>query len=135
LSDPKVMLDTNTVSDLIRNPRGNVSRHIERLGADRICVSILTAAELRYGALKKGSARLSSDIEGALLRMRVLDFEPPADVVYARIRDQLTRAGTPIGPIDFIIAAHALSLDLTLVTANVREFSRVPGLRVENWLD
>ena len=129
------MLDTNIVLDLIRNPRGNVSRHIERLGADRVCVSILTAAELRYGALKKGSARLGSDIEGALSRISVLDFEPPADVLYARIRDELTKAGTPIGPIDFLIASHALSLDLTLVTANIREFSRVPGLRVENWLD
>lgn len=135
MTDLKVMLDTNVVSDLIRNPRGRVAANIEQVGSRNICVSVLTAAELRYGALKRGSERLSAGIEGALLRIAILSFEPSADAVYARIRDTLTKAGTPIGPMDYLIAAHALSLDLTLVTANVREFSRVPGLRVENWLD
>ena len=130
-----VMLDTNIVSDLIRNPCGPASRHVERRGTSRVCVSVVTAAELRYGGQKKGSARLVEDIDGVLARVVVLAFQPPADAYYARVRDQLTKAGTPIGPLDFLIAAHALSLDLTLATANVGEFARVAGLRVENWLD
>lgn len=129
------MLDTNMVSALIKTPHGSVADAIARIGADRICLSIMTAAELRYGARKKGSQRLSAAIDGVLLRMAVLDFVPPADAIYAEIRDRLTKAGTPIGPVDTFIAAHALSLDLTLVTANIREFSRVPGLKLENWLD
>lgn len=130
-----VMLDTNIVSDLMRNPSGRVAENIERIGVDSICISVLSAAELRYGGLRKGSARLAAEIEGVLLRLRVLSFEPPSDRSYATIRHSLSKAGTPIGPMDYLIAAHALSLDLTLVTANIGEFSRVPGLKVENWLD
>lgn len=129
------MLDTNMVSALIKTPHGSVADAIARIGTDRICLSIMTAAELRYGARRKGSQRLSAAVDGVLLRMAVLDFVPPADAVYAEIRDRLTKAGTSIGPVDTFIAAHALSLDLTLVTANIREFSRVPGLKLENWLD
>lgn len=129
------MLDTNVVSELIRDPFGSVGRRIETLGIGNCCVSIFTASELRYGALKKGSPRLSERVQQSLLRVTVIPFEAPADSTYAEIRDTLTRAGEPIGPVDFFIAAHALALDLTLITANTREFSRVPGLRVENWLD
>ena len=129
------MLDTNIVSDLIRNPRGKVAERLSNLGLAKACVSILTAAELRYGARKRGSNRLSDDIEGALKRIVVVSLEAPADVAFANVRHHLTTNGQPIGPMDLLIAAHALSLDLTLVTANIREFSRVPSLRVENWLD
>jgi len=129
------MLDTNIVSELIGSPQGRIKSRIEALGTDAICASILTAAELRYGAAKRGSAKLSRDIERVLSTMPILPFDVPADFEYGRIRALLTAAGTPIGPVDFFIAAHALSLGLILVTANVREFSRVPGLVVENWLD
>ena len=131
----RVMLDTNIVSDLIHAPNGPVRRRLEAIGPALACVSILTAAELRYGAAKKGSERLSRDIEQVLDVLPVLPFDVPADLEYGRLRAFLTGAGTPIGPVDFFIAAHALSLDLVLVTANIREFARVPGLRVENWLD
>jgi len=130
-----VMLDTNAISELVRNPWGPIASRLEALGASRACISVLTAAELRYGVRKKGSARLANTIEGVLKRIAIVDFQPPADHVYAEVRDTLTRAGTPIGPIDTFIAAHALALDLVLVTANTREFERVPRLRVENWLD
>lgn len=129
------MLDTNIVSDLIRDPYGVVAKRIEILRVENCCVSIFTASELRYRALKKGSPRLSRDVEQSLLRIAVIPFEAPADAIYAEIRDALTRSGQLIGPVDLFIAAHALALDLTLITANIREFSRVPGLPVDNWLD
>jgi tRNA(fMet)-specific endonuclease VapC len=129
------MLDTNIVSDLIRDPYGAVAKRLGILRVENCCVSIFTASELRYGALKKGSPRLSRDVEQSLLRIAVIPFEVPADTIYAEIRDALTRSGQLIGPVDLFIAAHALALDLTLVTANTAEFSRVPGLRVENWRD
>ena len=129
------MLDTNIVSDLIRNPHGKVADRLSKIGLPKACVSILTAGELRYGARKRGSNRLSDDIAGALQRIAVVSFEAPADMAFANVRHHLTTSGQPIGPMDLLIAAHALALDLTLVTANIREFSRVPNLRVENWLD
>lgn len=92
------------------------------------------AAELRYGAWKKGSPKLTRQLEAVLSVIPILPVEQPADKKYASLRTHLERAGTPIGPNDMFIAAHALSLDLILVTANVEEFSRVPKLLVENWL-
>lgn len=129
------MLDTNVVSELILDPYGAVAKRLEIVKVENCCVSIFTASELRYGAMTKGSVRLSRDVEESLLRIAVIPFKVPADAIYAEIRDVLTRSGQLIGPVDLFIAAHALALDLTLVTANVGEFSRVPGLRVENWLD
>ncbi len=129
------MLDTNIVSALVGPPHGKLLERIAVTGGEHLCISAITAAELRYGVSKKGSGRLQRDIEAILQAMNILPFEPPADHFYARIRHALTSVGTPVGPVDFFIAAHALSLDLTLVTANIGEFSRVPGLRVENWLD
>lgn len=129
------MLDTNIVSELVRTPRGKLLEQIAIVGENRVCVSAITAAELRYGIRKKDSVKLERDIEAILATLDILPFEPPADVIYGQIRHALTAAGTPIGPVDYFIAAHAMALDLVLVTANVSEFSRVPGLKVENWLD
>jgi tRNA(fMet)-specific endonuclease VapC len=131
----QVMLDTSIVSDLIRDPYGAAASRVEIERVENCCVSIFTASELRYGALKKGSPRLSRDVEQSLLRIPVAPFEVPGDAIYAEIRDALTRSGQLIRPVDLFIAAHALALGLTLITANMREFSRVPGLHVENWLD
>lgn len=107
-------------------------RFIDRDGA---CVSIVTAAELRYGANKSGRSDIAAAVEGVLQAVPVMPFDLPADMRYGELRTHLERLGVPIGPNDLLIASHALALDLTLVTGNVREFSRVPGLRVENWLD
>jgi len=128
------MLDTDLLSDLIRHPQGTVASRIQSVGEDSICTSIIVAAELRFGAEKSGSAKLAARIDLILSALEVLPLEPPADRHYGQIRQQLTRQGTPIGPNDLLIAAHALALDVTVVTANTREFSRVPGLSVENWL-
>lgn len=131
---PTWMLDTNTLSDLIRHPRGPL---VERLGStdpDAICTSIVVACELRFGARRKGSDTLTSRVEQLLAALTVLPFDEPADQHYADIRAALERAGTPIGNHDLFIAAHARSRDMTLVTHNLREFDRVPGLQVEDWL-
>ena len=129
------MLDTNIVSELARNPQGVVAQRIAAVGADAICVSIITAAELRYGCAKKGSLRLLAQIEAILGSVQVLALDVPADAEYGGIRAELESAGKPIGPNDLFIAAHAYALEATLVTANVGEFTRIRALKIENWLD
>lgn len=129
------MLDTNIVSDLVRNPHGAVTRHIVEVGSEAVCVSIITAAELRYGCARKGSAKLLANVEAILGSIEVLAFDVPADAEYGGIRAELEAQGKPIGPNDLLIAAHANSLGAVLVTANTGEFSRVRGLQVENWLN
>ena len=128
------LLDTNILSELVRNPQGEVTAQIARAGEDSICTSIVVAAELRYGAIRSNSAKLAERVDLILSALEILPLETPADHQYAAIRHHLARQGTPIGPNDLLIAAHALSNNLTVVTANVGEFSRVPGLKVENWL-
>lgn len=128
------ILDTNIVSELARNPHGIVASRIAEVGPDAICVSIITAAELRYGCAKKGSPKLLAQIEAILGSVQVLALDVPADTEYGGIRAELESAGKPIGPNDLFIAAHAYALEATLVTANVGEFSRIRALTVENWL-
>jgi tRNA(fMet)-specific endonuclease VapC len=130
----RFLLDTNIVSDLVRNPRGNVADRIADVGEARVCTSVIVAAELRYGAARRGSARLSAQLRAVLGALDVLAFEPPADEVYGELRARLEQAGTPIGANDLLIAAQALSQHHAIVTDNVREFSRVKELSVENWL-
>lgn len=129
------MLDTNIVSELARNPQGAVAKRIAEVGPDAICVSIITAAELRYGCAKKGSPKLLAQIEAILGSVQVLALDVPADAEYGGIRAELEAAGKSIGPNDLFIAAHAYVLGAVLVTANSGEFTRVRDLRVENWLD
>ena len=128
------LLDTNILSDLIRNPFGPVAQRIEAVGAKAVCTSIIVAAELRYGCAKKGSPRLQARVEDILATIPVLPLDVPADADYGRQRAQLDASGQPIGGNDLLIAAHALALGLTLVTHNTREFSRIVGLQVEDWL-
>jgi len=130
----RYLLDTNILSDLVRRPGGTVAARIADVGEDSICTSIIVAGELRYGAAKSGSKQLSERVDLLLSALEILPLEPPADQRYAAVRHHLARQGTPIGPNDLLIAAHALGADLTLVTANRREFERVPALRVESWL-
>jgi tRNA(fMet)-specific endonuclease VapC len=92
------------------------------------------AAELRYGAARKGSARLLAQLRTVLDAFEILPFETPAEITYGDLRARLEAAGKPIGGNDMLIAAHAVSLGHTIVTDNEREFSRVDGLPVENWL-
>lgn len=130
----RYMLDTNIISDLIRNPQGKAARRIAKVGEDTVCTSIIVAAELRYGCAKSGSKKLLSTVEDLLAEIEVLPFEAPADTEYGQIRTGLEAAGTPIGGNDLLIAAHARATEAIIVTANADEFKRVRGLRVENWL-
>ena len=130
----RYLLDTNILSDLVRHPQGLVAKQIAAAGEETICTSIIVAAELRFGAAKSGSAKLIDRVDLILSAIEILPLESPADREYGKLRQYLATRGTPIGPNDMLIAAHALGTGLTMVTANIGEFSRVPGLNVENWL-
>jgi len=130
----RYLLDTDTLSDLVKNPQGRVTERIRTAGADTVCTSIVVASELRFGALKRDSARLTAQLDAILAALPVLALEAPVDHCYAELRLQLERGGKPIDPNDMLIAAHGLALEAIVVTGNSAEFLRVPGLRVENWL-
>ena len=130
----RYLLDTNILSDLVRYPQGLIAKKIASVGENHICTSIIVAGELRFGAKKLGSELLSIQLQAILSAIEVMPLEEPADQRYGELRADLEKRGTIIGPNDMLIAAHALMLDCVVVTANTREFSRVPKLRVENWL-
>ena len=127
------LLDTNVVSELVRRPNGEVATRVASLAPNAFGISIVVAAELRYGAERRGSVRLARQLEAVLAAIEVLPIETPVDRHYGAIRNELESAGNPISDNDLLIAAHARALGATLVTNNVREFRRVPGLAVENW--
>ena len=109
----------------MRHPRGRIADRIARVGEKQVCTSIIAAAELRYGAAKKGSLRLTSQLEAVLRALEVLSLESPADAVYGKLRARFERAGQLIGGNDLLIAAHALAMDHTMVTDNEGEFWRL----------
>ena len=130
-----LLLDTNIVSDLVRNPRGPAAQRLAENGDGDIATSVIVAGELRYGCLRKGSARLTERVEALLREIDVLPLGPEAGAHYGEIRRDLEARSTPIGQNDLWIAAHARSLSAVLVTGNAAEFRRVESLTVENWLD
>ena len=134
MGDFRYLLDSSSMSDLIQHPGGKVARRFAVVGEPVVCTSIVVACELRFGAAKKGSSELSIRIDQLLASFNVLPLDREADRHYAEIRTHLSRKGQPIGSNDLLIAAHTLALDLILVTDNVDEFARVPGLSMENWL-
>ena len=135
MDTPRYLLDTNALSEVVKQPAGAVAHRIAAAGEDSICTSIVVACELRYGAARKGSVVLNEKIEQLLADLEILPLAEGVDRHYASLRTQLEQAGQPISAHDMLIAAHALTLGLTVVTANIREFRRVPGLSVENWLE
>ena len=156
MNAPRYLLDTNILSDLVRHPQGIVARKIAEVGEAAVCTSIIAAAELRFGAAKRNSARLSHQVHAILSAIEVLALDMPADSAYAQLRWTLEQSGRPIGPNDMLIAAQALAHgrprpspagsndmliaaqalahECVLVTANVGEFSRIADLQVTNWL-
>lgn len=134
--DPRIryLLDTNILSHLVRHPQGMVRARLVKVGPETVATSIVVACELRFGANKGGSARLSRNVEAVLSALPILPMEQGVDHACAKIRLALEESGQLIGPNDLLIAAHALTLGLVVVTANLDEFRRVPGLVVENWL-
>jgi tRNA(fMet)-specific endonuclease VapC len=125
------MLDTNVCSYILRaQPR---LAGVDSLSLDEISISALVAAELRFGAAKRQSASLSAGLERFLDGIMIADWPAEAAIHYAKIRTQLERVGQPIGGMDLLIAAHALAINATLVTHNIREFARIPKLQIEAW--
>lgn len=129
----RYMLDTNIVSAIVRDPRGKVFERLIEVGEEDAFISIITHGEIWYGVKKNGSEELSQKVSAVTRRLYVAPLQLPTDQRYAEIRLAL-RQGKNIGPNDLWIAAHAVALDAVLVTNNENEFSRVPGLRVENWM-
>jgi tRNA(fMet)-specific endonuclease VapC len=129
------LLDTNICIYIIRNRPPQVIDRIKSCGVGDVAVSAITLAELEYGAAK--SSRPDQNREALLVfasPLEILPFDDNAALHYGDIRTYLERLGQPIGAKDMLIAAHARSIPLTLVTNNTREFSRVPNLLVENWV-
>ena len=131
----KFLLDTDVFSELARGRHAKLIDRVRALGKTEFAVSVITEAEIRYGqACRPLPESLTARINALMNEMHRLPIGLNVVAPYALIRSEMRRAGTPIGPNDFWIAAHALAENLILVTGNDREFARVPGLRVENWL-
>ena len=130
----RYLLDTNILSALVRSPKGEVSGRIAQVGEVNVYTSVVAAAELRFGAARKGSERLSRQVEAVLAAIPVAAWQSPFDRVYADLRLTLELAGTPIGANDLLIGSHAVADGSILVTDNTREFERITGLTIENWL-
>jgi tRNA(fMet)-specific endonuclease VapC len=130
----RYLLDTNILSALIRSPRGLVAERIRQIGEAEIYTSVIVASELRYGAIRRGSTRLSLQIEMVLDSIPIAPWQPPHDRIYAELRFGLEQTGTPIGSNDLLIATQALADGSVLVTDNTREFARIGALTIENWL-
>ncbi len=129
----RYLLDTDTLSTLLRAPAGAIAQRIAAVGADAVATSLVVAGELRFEALRTGNAALRERVEDLLARLPILPFDDPVAHAYARLRHALERAGTPIGPNDLWIAAQAIADGRVVVTGKVREFRRVEGLGVEDW--
>lgn len=126
------MLDTNIVSQLLNDPAGSVAKRIAAL-SEAVSISVVVAAELRFGAAKRESARLSAAVQSLLEAIDVEPIAPPVDAAYGALRARLEANGQAMGANDLFIAAHALTLNRTLVTHD-RAFAGVPGLTVEDWI-
>jgi tRNA(fMet)-specific endonuclease VapC len=130
----RYLLDTNIVSEMMNNPQGRIMAAISDVGEDKVFTSILVVSEIRYGIEKKGSQKLVIRLSQILEELPVERFEAPADGHYAFIRNETRKKGTNVGQMDMLIASHARALNAILVTGNEKEFSYVPGLKIENWL-
>lgn len=129
----KFMLDTNICIFTIKH-KPQIVREAFRQHSGQMCISTVTLMELIYGAEKSSSPGKNLEVvEGFAARLDVLDYDHEAAEHSGQLRAELARAGTPIGPYDLMIAGHARSRGLVLVTNNQREFERVPGLRLEDW--
>jgi len=131
---PRYMLDTNTCSYIMKRSHESVLKRLQKLAVSDVCISVITKSELLYGVEVSPRRALDEPALNAFLgHVEVLDFTDDASYHYAKIRAELKARGMMIGANDLLIAAHARSLGLTLVTNNTREFGRIRSLRTENW--
>jgi tRNA(fMet)-specific endonuclease VapC len=129
----KYLLDTNICNYIINERPMQVLDRFRRLATSELGISSVTVAELAFGVAKSGSVRNRVALQTFLVPLEVAPFDLAAALTYGDVRAELERRGQPIGPLDMQIAAHALSLNATVVTNNEREFRKVVGLNVENW--
>lgn len=127
------MLDTDTVSFALRG-QGEVGARILEHRPSELCVSAITVAELRYGTSRRKSSRLDQLVDNFISNIAVMPFDEACTKPFGQIASALTEKGTPIGELDALIAAHAMTLGVTLVTNNLKHFKRVPGLKLANWV-
>lgn len=131
----RYMLDTNICIFVIKHKPETVFQKLQNTNPEDVCISSVTYAELVHGVEKSAAVEKNRLALSMLLaNMEILDFDVDAADCYGKIRAVLEKKGTPIGPLDMMIAAHAQSLGYTVVTNNVKEFSRVSALRIENWV-
>ena len=130
-----ILLDTNTCIYIINNRPSNVLERFRKYKAGEVGISSIAASELAYGVAKSGSLKNRKALEMFLAPMQILPFDSQCLWFYADLRASLEKQGLSIGPMDSLIAAHALSIDGTLVTNNIKEFVRVPKLKLENWFE
>jgi tRNA(fMet)-specific endonuclease VapC len=128
------LLDTNIISDIAHNPSGSVAAKLIEIDPDEVVSSVIVAAEVWVGIEGNPSFRSRARTKSFMERVRVLGMEPEVAMVYGKLRAELKRSGKALGPNDMLIAAHALAIDATLVTGDMKAFLQVPGLKVENWL-
>jgi len=129
---PEFMLDTDSVSFALRG-QGRVAARIVEHRPSEICISSITLAELRYGAARRNSRRLHDLIDAFTANIAVMPFDETCAFHFGKVASDLAERGSPIGEYDALIASHAVALELTLITNNVRHFDRIPRLKVENW--
>jgi tRNA(fMet)-specific endonuclease VapC len=129
----RYLLDTNTVSFHIRKSSALLQKRLHEIPADSVALSVITEMEIRYGLARNPGLKIAPSIEAFLQCMTILALTSEVARRYARVRADLDARGTPIGPLDLIIASHALALGATLITTDLSEFRRVPNLRCEDW--
>jgi tRNA(fMet)-specific endonuclease VapC len=130
-----ILLDTNTCIYIINNRPPNVLERFRKYKAGEVGISSIAASELAYGVAKSGSVKNRTALEMFLAPMQILPFDSQCLWFYADLRASLEKQGLSIGPMDTLIAAQALRIDGTLVTNNIKEFMRVPKLKLENWFE
>lgn len=130
-----ILLDTNTCIYIINNRPPNVLERFRKYKAGEVGISSIAASELAYGVAKSGSVKNRTALEMFLAPLQILPFDSQCLWFYADLRASLEKQGLSIGPMDTLIAAQALSIDGTLVTNNIKEFVRVPKLKLENWFE
>ncbi len=128
------LLDTDTCSYILRDRPPQVLERLDKVARDDVALSSIVCAELRYGAARLKSKKLAATIEAWLGLFTILPWDDAASKAYARVRAGLEAGGKPIGNLDMLIAAHAVATGTVLVTNNIRHFSQVQGLRIENWV-
>lgn len=132
----KLMLDTNICIALIKRKPKEILDRFSLYQVGDICISSVTLAELRYGVAKSlFQEKNQAALDEFIVSLEVVSFDENAALVYGNLRAMLEKQGTPIGSLDTMIGAHALSLNLTIVTNNTKEFNRIPDLKVVDWLN